>query len=60
MKIEQAKRVKQIPPYVFAEIDRKKQELREKGMDLIDLGIGDPDIPTPKRIIDQLMDLDAM
>ncbi len=54
MKIEQAKRVKQIPPYVFAEIDRKKQELREKGMDLIDLGIGDPDIPTPKRIIDRL------
>ncbi len=56
MKIEQAKRVKQIPPYIFAEIDRKKQELREKGMDLIDLGIGDPDIPTPKRIIDRLMD----
>ncbi len=54
MKIEQAKRVKQIPPYVFAEIDRKKTELREKGMDLIDLGIGDPDIPTPKRIIDRL------
>jgi hypothetical protein len=60
LKIEQAKRVKQIPPYVFAEIDRKKTELREKGMDLIDLGIGDPDIPTPKRIIDRLMDLDAI
>ena len=56
MKIEQAKRVKQIPPYLFAEIDRKKQELRKKGMDLIDLGIGDPDIPTPQRIIDRLMD----
>jgi len=56
LNIEQAERVKQIPPYVFAEIDRKKQELREKGMDLIDLGIGDPDIPTPKRIIDRLMD----
>jgi len=56
LKIEQAKRVKQIPPYLFAEIDRKKQELRKKGMDLIDLGIGDPDIPTPQRIIDRLMD----
>jgi LL-diaminopimelate aminotransferase len=56
LKIEQAERVKQIPPYLFAEIDRKKAELREKGMDLIDLGIGDPDIPTPKRIIDRLME----
>ena len=56
MKIEQAKRVKQIPPYIFAEIDRKKQELREKGIDLIDLGIGDPDIPTPKRIIARLIE----
>ena len=56
MKIEQAKRVEQIPPYLFAEIDRKKQELRKKGMDLIDFGVGDPDIPTPKRIIDRLMD----
>ncbi|MFB0505869.1 MAG: LL-diaminopimelate aminotransferase [Thermodesulfobacteriota bacterium] len=56
MKIQQAERVRQIPPYLFAEIDRKKRELREKGMDLIDLGIGDPDIPTPKRIIDRLME----
>ncbi len=56
MKIEQAVRVKQIPPYLFAEIDRKKTELREKGMDLIDLGIGDPDIPTPRRIIARLIE----
>lgn len=56
MKIEQAERVKQIPPYLFAEIDRKKTELREKGMDLIDLGIGDPDIPTPRRIIARLIE----
>jgi len=56
LKIEQAERVKQIPPYLFAEIDRKKTELREKGMDLIDLGIGDPDIPTPRRIIARLIE----
>ncbi|MFQ5842541.1 MAG: LL-diaminopimelate aminotransferase [Thermodesulfobacteriota bacterium] len=56
MKIQQAERVKQIPPYLFAEIDRKKTELREKGMDLIDLGIGDPDIPTPRRIIARLIE----
>ncbi len=54
MKIQLAERVKQIPPYLFAEIDRKKRELRAKGVDLIDLGIGDPDLPTPGRIIDRL------
>ena len=54
MKVEPAERVRQIPPYLFAEIDRKKRELRAKGADLIDLGIGDPDIPTPGRIIDRL------
>jgi LL-diaminopimelate aminotransferase len=54
MRIEKAKRIEQIPPYLFAEIDKKKEEMRQKGMDLIDLGIGDPDIPTPKPIIEQL------
>ncbi|MFX0199707.1 MAG: aminotransferase class I/II-fold pyridoxal phosphate-dependent enzyme, partial [Candidatus Hodarchaeota archaeon] len=54
MKVEPAERVRQIPPYLFAEIDKKKRELRAKGADLIDLGIGDPDIPTPGRIIDRL------
>jgi len=56
LKIQYAERVTQIPPYLFAEIDRKKQILREKGVDLIDLSVGDPDIPTPKRIIDRLVD----
>jgi LL-diaminopimelate aminotransferase len=54
MRIEKAKRIEQIPPYLFAEIDRKKEELRQKGIDLIDLGIGDPDLPTPKPIIERL------
>ena len=54
MKIERAKRIDQIPPYLFAEIDKKKEEMRKKGVDLIDLGIGDPDLPTPKPIIEQL------
>jgi LL-diaminopimelate aminotransferase len=56
LKIQQAERVRQIPPYLFAEIDKKKEELRGKGVDLIDLGIGDPDLPTPGRIIDRLVD----
>jgi LL-diaminopimelate aminotransferase len=54
MRIEMAKRIEQIPPYLFAEIDKKKNELRQKGIDLIDLGIGDPDLPTPKPIIERL------
>jgi LL-diaminopimelate aminotransferase len=54
MRIEKAKRIDQIPPYLFAEIDKKKQEMRKKGVDLIDLGIGDPDLPTPKLIIERL------
>jgi LL-diaminopimelate aminotransferase len=46
-----ASRIEQIPPYLFARIDKKKAEVREKGMDLVDFGIGDPDIPTPANII---------
>jgi LL-diaminopimelate aminotransferase len=54
MRVEKARRIAELPPYLFAEIDRKKTELRKKGMDLIDLSIGDPDIPTPKPIIERL------
>ena len=54
MRIELAKRIDEIPPYLFAEIDKKKEEIRKKGVDLIDLGIGDPDLPTPKPIIERL------
>jgi LL-diaminopimelate aminotransferase len=54
MKIETAKRIDQIPPYLFAEIDKKKEEMRKKGIDIIDVGIGDPDLPTPAPIIERL------
>ncbi len=54
MRIEKAKRIVELPPYLFAAIDKKKVEMRKKGMDLIDLGIGDPDLPTPKPIIERL------
>ena len=54
MRVKMAKRIDQIPPYLFAEIDRKKEEMRKKGMDIIDLGIGDPDLPTPRPIIERL------
>lgn len=54
MKIKWAERIEQLPPYLFAEIDRKKNELVEKGIDVIDLGVGDPDIPTPDHIVESL------
>ena len=51
---ELAERLKRLPPYLFAEIDRKKREVRARGVDVIDLGIGDPDLPTPPHIIHAL------
>lgn len=54
MNLRWSKRIEELPPYLFAEIDAKKQEMRARGVDLIDLGIGDPDIPTPKHIIEAL------
>ncbi len=50
----EAERLKSLPPYLFAEIDRIINEKKEKGIDVISLGIGDPDIGTPKEIIDEL------
>jgi LL-diaminopimelate aminotransferase len=49
-----AKRLQALPPYVFAEMDRLKQEQLKKGVDIISLGIGDPDLPTPPHIIQAL------
>ena len=49
-------RIKKIPPYLFATIDIKKAEARAKGMDIVDLGIGDPDLPTPDFIVDAMAD----
>src|SRR4030066_2574271 len=49
-----AQRIETIPPYLFAEIDKKKEEAIKKGVDIINLGIGDPDQPTPNNIIEKL------
>jgi len=54
MKIERAERIKKLAPYLFVELDKAKRKAREEGRDIIDLGIGDPDIPTPDFIIDAL------
>ena len=50
----QARRLQVLPPYVFAELDRMKQEQVKRGVDIISLGIGDPDLPTPPHIIQAL------
>ena len=54
MEIKFSKRLKNLPPYLFVEIDKAKREARKQGRDLIDLGIGDPDLPTPGNIIEKL------
>jgi len=51
---EQSDRLKKLPPYLFVEIDRAKKKARDEGRDIIDLGIGDPDMPTPKFVIDAM------
>jgi LL-diaminopimelate aminotransferase len=49
-----AKRLRELPPYLFAHIDKLKRDALSKGADLIDLGIGDPDVPTPPHIVAEL------
>lgn len=52
--MERARRLDKIPPYLFGEISRLKSQAIAEGKDLIDLGIGDPDQPTPQAVIDKL------
>jgi LL-diaminopimelate aminotransferase len=54
--VNKARRIKELPPYLFAEIDRRKRAALARGVDLIDLGIGDPDIPTPPAVVEKLME----
>jgi len=56
---KQTERLQALPPYLFAEMDRLKQEQVKKGMDIISLGIGDPDLPTPPHIIQALAEAAA-
>jgi LL-diaminopimelate aminotransferase len=51
-----AKRLDAVPPYLFAELERKVSEAERAGVDVISLGIGDPDLPTPPAVIDALAD----
>lgn len=51
-----SEKINTLPPYLFSEFQRKKQELEKKGIDVIDLGIGSPDLATPDFVIDRLVE----
>jgi LL-diaminopimelate aminotransferase len=54
--VRTANRIEKLPPYLFAEIDRKVAEARARGADIISFGVGDPDLPTPDHVVDALID----
>ncbi|MBM3551679.1 MAG: LL-diaminopimelate aminotransferase [Alphaproteobacteria bacterium] len=49
-------RIKRLPPYVFEQVNRLKAKARAGGADIIDLGMGNPDLPAPKHVIDKLVE----
>jgi len=49
-------RMRRLPPYVFAQVNELKMKLRREGKDIVDLGMGNPDLPTPQHIIDKLLE----
>ncbi|MEW6685244.1 MAG: LL-diaminopimelate aminotransferase [Candidatus Edwardsbacteria bacterium] len=51
MPIKPAERISKLPPYLFAELKRLKRETQQRGIDVIELGEGDPDLPTPEHIV---------
>lgn len=55
--MEEFHKVRRLPPYVFEQVNRLKASARAKGADIIDLGMGNPDLPTPKAIVDKLCEV---
>ena len=54
--MQEFRRMTRLPPYLFSIVNDLKMEMRRKGEDIIDLGMGNPDIPTPKHIVDKLVE----
>jgi alanine-synthesizing transaminase len=54
--MEEFHKVRRLPPYVFEQVNRLKASARAEGRDIIDLGMGNPDLPTPKAIVDKLVE----
>jgi alanine-synthesizing transaminase len=55
--MEEFHKVRRLPPYVFEQVNRLKASARSHGADIIDLGMGNPDLPTPKAIVDKLCEV---
>ena len=55
--MEEFHKVRRLPPYVFEQVNRLKASARSAGADIIDLGMGNPDLPTPKAIVDKLCEV---
>jgi alanine-synthesizing transaminase len=55
--MEEFHKIKRLPPYVFEQVNRLKAKARGAGADIIDLGMGNPDLPTPKHIVDKLTEV---
>ena len=49
-------RVRRLPPYVFEQVNKLKAKARAGGADIIDLGMGNPDLPAPRHVIDKLVE----
>ncbi|MGZ8605283.1 MAG: LL-diaminopimelate aminotransferase, partial [Actinomycetota bacterium] len=49
-----ARRIESLPPYLFAHLDQKLAAKRAEGVDVISLGVGDPDLPTPPHIVEAM------
>ncbi len=52
--MEQFPRMKRLPPYVFAVVNELKMKMRHQGVDIVDMGMGNPDLPTPPHIVEKL------
>ena len=52
--LRKADRIAAVPPYLFATIDKKRKEAQARGVDIINIGIGDPDQPAPAYVVDRL------
>jgi alanine-synthesizing transaminase len=54
--IDDFHRIKRLPPYVFAEVNRLKAQARARGADIVDLGMGNPDLPAPRHVVEKLVE----
>lgn len=55
--LEEFHKVRRLPPYVFEQVNRLKAAARARGADIIDLGMGNPDLPTPQSVVDKLCEV---